>query len=164
MRVLSEESSSKMERQDPVISVLLEEDILDDQGVQELIREQNKSGKSLVSLLKTQKLIDHDQLTKLTAISNGIEYIDLTSDMIDPVAVRLVSYEIARQHNLIPLRMEKDILYVAMSSPLNLSARDAITTKTGYKVVPIFIKFWIHRTYPPSVESAELATVFKQLA
>ncbi|RKY10129.1 MAG: type II secretion system protein GspE [Planctomycetota bacterium] len=137
MRVLRKESLSKMEYQDPVISVLLEEDILDDQGVQELISEQNKSGKSLVSLLKTQKLIDHDQLTKLTAISNGIEYIDLTSDMIDPVAVRLVSYEIARQHNLIPLRMEKDMLYVAMSSPLNLSARDAITTKTGYKVVPL---------------------------
>jgi hypothetical protein len=106
MRVLSEESSSKMEHQDPVISVLLEEDILDDQGVQELVSEQTKSGKSLISLLKTQKLIDHDQLTKLTAISNGIEYIDLTSDMVDPVAVRLVSYDIARQHNLIPVRIE----------------------------------------------------------
>ncbi len=126
-----------MEHQDSVISVLLEEDILDDKSVKKLISEQNESGKSLISLLKTQKLIDHDQLTKLTAISNGIEYIDLTSDMIDPVAVRLVSYDIARQHNLIPLRMEKGILFVAMSSPLNLSARDAITTKTGYKVVPL---------------------------
>jgi len=126
-----------MEHQDPVISVLLEEEILDDQGVRELVSEQDKSGKSLISLLRTRELVDHDQLTKLTAVSNGIEYVNLVSDMIDPVAVRLVSYDFAHQHNLIPVRIEQGMLYVAMSSPLNLAARDAITTKTGYKVVPL---------------------------
>jgi type IV pilus assembly protein PilB len=43
----------------------------------------------------------------------------------------------ARQHNLIPVRIEKDTLFVAMSSPMNLSVRDAIVTKTGYKVIPL---------------------------
>ncbi len=126
-----------MEHQDPVITVLLDEDILDDQGVQKLLDQQGESGKSLISLLKSQELVNQDQLTKLAAVSNGIEFIELTSEMVDPVAVRLVSYDIARQHNLVPLRIEKGVLYVAMSSPLNLSARDAITTKTGYKVVPL---------------------------
>ena len=126
-----------MEQQDPVITALLDENILDDQGVRKLLDQQDESGKSLISLLKSQELVNQDQLTKLAAVSNGIEFVELTSEMIDPVAVRLVSYDIARQHNLIPLRIEKDVLYVAMSSPLNLSARDAITTKTGYKVVPL---------------------------
>ena len=126
-----------MEKQDPVVAVLLEEKILDGESVKALIDAQGESGKSLVSLLKSRNLVDQDQLTRLTAISNGIEFIDLSADMIDPVAVRLVSFEMARQHNLIPVRIEKDTLYVAMSSPLNLSTRDAITTRTGYRVVPL---------------------------
>jgi len=126
-----------MEHQDPVISVLLDENILDEQGVQRLLEQRNASGKSLLSLLKSQELVDQDQLTRLTAISNGIDFIELTTEMIDPVAVRLVSYDIVRQYNLIPVRIEHGMLYVAMSSPLNLSARDTITTKTGYPVVPL---------------------------
>lgn len=126
-----------MEKQDPIVAVLLEENILDGDSVQALVDAQTESGKSLISLLKSRDLVDQDQLTRLTAISNGIEFIDLTADMIDPVAVRLVSFELARQHSLIPVRIEKDTLFVAMSSPLNLSTRDAITTKTGYRVVPL---------------------------
>ena len=135
--ILLRENICQMKQQDPVISVLLEENILDDDNIKKLVDEQSKSGKSLISLLKSGSLVDKDQLTRLTAISNGIEFVDLTADMIDPVAVRLVSYDTARQHNLIPVRIEKDSLYVAMSSPLNLSTRDAITTKTGYKVIPL---------------------------
>ncbi|MBE0537657.1 MAG: type II/IV secretion system protein [Phycisphaerae bacterium] len=119
------------------MSVLVEAKLLDEQSIQSLLEAQASSGKSLLSLLKSRNLLDQDQLTRLTAVSNGIEFIDLTADMIDPVAVRLVSYDIARQHHLIPVRIEKDTLYVAMSSPLNLSARDTITTKTGYRVIPL---------------------------
>lgn len=126
-----------MKHKDPVLAVLVEEKLLDEQNIQSLLEAQASSGKSMLSLLKSRNLVDQDQLTRLTAISNGIEFINLTAEMIDPVAVRLVSYELARQHNLIPVRIEKDTLYVAMSSPLNLSARDTITTKTGYRVVPL---------------------------
>lgn len=126
-----------MEHKDPVLSVLVNEKLLDESGIQNLLDAQASSGKSLLSLLKSRNLVDPDQLTRLTAVSNGIDFVNLTAEMIDPVAVRLVSYDIARQHNLIPVRIEKDTLYVAMSSPLNLSARDTITTKTGYRVVPL---------------------------
>jgi type IV pilus assembly protein PilB len=126
-----------MEMDDPIITTLLEEDILNEVGIQEVLEERSESGKSILSILKSRNLVNQDQLTKLTAISNNIEFINLASDMIDPVAVRLVSFELARQHNLIPVRIEKDKLFVAMSSPLNLSARDMITTKTGYRVVPL---------------------------
>jgi type IV pilus assembly protein PilB len=126
-----------MDKKDPTIAFLLEEKILDESSATKLVQECESSGKSLISLLKSQKLIDQDQLTQLTAKTNDIEFVTLSSDMIDPVAVRLVSYDMAHQHTLIPVRIEKDSLCVAMSSPLNLSIRDAITTKTGYKVIPL---------------------------
>ena len=130
-----------MEKKDPTISFLLEEKILDEPSAKKLVDECEASGKSLISVLKSKKLIDQDQITKLTARTNGIEFVNLSSDMIDAVAVRLVSYDVAHQNTLIPVRIEKDTLYVAMSSPLNLSIRDSITTKTGYKVIPLAATF-----------------------
>ena len=124
-------------QQDPVVSFLLAEKIIDESRIEELLGKQATSGKSLISILKSENIIDQNQLTKLTALANKIEFITLSPDVIDPVAVRLVPFDFARRHNLLPIRIEKDKLYVAMSSPLNLPARDAITTKTGYKVVPL---------------------------
>ena len=126
-----------MSKTDSTIAFLLEEGVLEQQGVEALQNECHVGGKTLLSLVKSRKLLDDDQLTKLTAKNNGIEFVNLSSDMIDSVAVRLVPYETAHQSNLIPVRIEKKTLIVAMSSPLNLSIRDAITTKTGYKVVPV---------------------------
>lgn len=120
-----------------VISYILQEHILVETELNELVEACEASGRSLISILKNRDLIDQQQLTRVTALSNDIEFIDLTSDMIDQMAVRLVPFEMARQHNLIPVRIEKDTLFVAMSSPMNLSVRDAITTKTGYKVIPL---------------------------
>jgi type IV pilus assembly protein PilB len=131
------ENKQYKKKQNTVVSFLLEENILDEVSIEELIRTGVDSGKSIISVLKSRNLVNQDQLTKLTAITNNIEFVNLSPDMIDPVAVRLVSFDLARQHNLIPVRIEKDKLFVAMSSPLNLSARDTITTKTGYKVVPL---------------------------
>jgi type IV pilus assembly protein PilB len=126
-----------MASENSVISYLLQENILAETELNELVESCDESGRSLIGVLKNRDLIDPQQLTRVTALSNNIEFIDLTSDMIDQMAVRLVPFDMARQHNLIPVRIEKDTLLVAMSSPMNLSVRDAIATKTGYKVIPL---------------------------
>ncbi|MBW8015222.1 MAG: type II/IV secretion system protein [Planctomycetes bacterium] len=126
-----------MASDESVITYLLKENVLEETELSELVDSCDASGRSLISVLKNRDLIDQQQLTRVTAISNDIEFIDLTSDMIDQMAVRLIPFDMARQHNLIPVRIEKDTLFVAMSSPMNLSVRDAIAMKTGYKVVPL---------------------------
>jgi len=125
------------EKNEKITSFLREEGILDEAMVKKLTEESSQSGKSILSILKSRNLINPNQFTKLTATTNNIEFINLSPEVIDPVAVHLVSFEIARQHTLIPVRIEKNTIYVAMSSPLNLFVRDTITTKTGYKVVPL---------------------------
>ncbi len=126
-----------MKEQDPIISYLTEEKILGQVVIDKLVRTHDATGKSLINIIKSQELVDDEGLAKLIAATNHIEFINLSPDMADPIAVQLLSYNIAHQHNLVPVRIEKDCLYVAMSSPLNLSVRDMIATKTGYKVVPL---------------------------
>ncbi|HEG44102.1 MAG TPA: type II/IV secretion system protein [Phycisphaerales bacterium] len=126
-----------MKEQDPIISYLEEEKVLEQVAIDKLVRTHDATGKSLINIIKSQELVDDEGLAKLIAATNHIEFINLSPDMADPIAVQLLSYDIAHQHNLVPVRIEKDCLYVAMSSPLNLSVRDMIATKTGYKVVPM---------------------------
>ena len=121
----------------PIIAFLLEDCDLEIQDVDELLAKSTQTGKGLVSILRAESMVSPDQLAKLIAMDNSIEFVDLSSDMIDQMAVRLVPSDMARRYNLIPVRIEKDALYVAMSSPLNLSVRDAIAAKTGYRIVPL---------------------------
>jgi type IV pilus assembly protein PilB len=123
--------------QDPVLTILLREGTLTAEQAQQIYDHSLESGKNVLQLLRQEGLIDPDHVTRLTAEINHIEFVNLSADMIDPLAVRLVSRETARQYHLIPVRIEKDTLYVAMHSPLNLLIRDQITSKTGYRVVPM---------------------------
>jgi type IV pilus assembly protein PilB len=130
-------ASECMAEQDPIISYLLDENILDDKAIETLLAKQRDSGQSLIGLLKSENLVDDEQLTRIIAIGNKLEFVTLSPDMVDPMAARLLPYEMVNQHNLIPIRIDKDKLIVAMSSPLNLVIREQIEVKTGYKVVPV---------------------------
>ncbi len=126
-----------METQDPIISFLIEEKILDEGALQSAIDQQQKTGQSLISILKKENLLDEDQLTRAVSSANRIKFVNLSPKMVDPMTAHLISYEMANQHNVIPVEMKDNHLVVAMSSPLNLSVRDEIEMKTGYKVVPV---------------------------
>ena len=121
-----------MEKKDPLISFIVEERILDEKSLEEVIRQHQDTGQSLVSILKKENLLDEDQLTKVVAGANKIEFINLAPEMVDPMVAHLVPYEIASRHNVIPIKKEDNQLQVAMSSPLNVSIRDQIEMKTGY--------------------------------
>jgi len=126
-----------MLRQDEIVSYIVQENILQQQVLDEILQQQRASGQSLISILKKSELVNEEQFTKILAASNKIEFINLSADMVDPMAAHLVSQDMANQHNLIPLRKEGDKLLVAMSCPLNLAVRDQIEMKTGLKVVAL---------------------------
>jgi type IV pilus assembly protein PilB len=126
-----------MQKKDSLISYLTKERILDQKTLEAAIDQHEKTGHSLITILKEENLLDEEQLTKVVAFSSGTEFINLAPEMVDPMVAHLVPYEIANRHNVIPIKRDGNKLQVAMSSPLNLSIRDQIEMKTGYKVVPI---------------------------
>ena len=126
-----------MDTKNPLISLLTEQNILDDRTLQTVIDKHEKTGQSLINILKKEDLLDEEQLTKVIAGTGGIEFVNLAPEMIEPMVAHLIPYEMASRHNVIPIKREDDKLRVAMSSPLNLSVRDQIEMKTGYKVIPV---------------------------
>jgi type IV pilus assembly protein PilB len=126
-----------MQKQEHIISYILEQNILDEKTLQKVLREQEISGQSLISILKKNNFVDEEQLIRIIAAGNQIEFVNLSPDMVNPLAAHLVTYEMANQHNIIPLKKEGNKLLVAMSSPLNLAVRDELEMRTGLKVVPL---------------------------
>jgi len=126
-----------MENNDPIISFLLQENIVDEKTLQDAIQQQQETGQSLLSILKKDYLLSEEQITRVVAAVNKIEFVNLSPEMVDPMVAHLVSYEIASRHNLIPIKKEDKRLVIAMSSPLDLNIRDQIEMKTGYEVVPV---------------------------
>ncbi len=126
-----------MERCDPIIEFLADEKILDDKTLQEVVGQQQETGESLVNILRMGNLLDEDQLTRAVASASDVEFIHLSPDDIDPMAAHLISYELATQHNVIPIRKDGEKLILAMSSPLNLAVQDRVEMKSGCEVVPV---------------------------
>lgn len=126
-----------MERTDPIISYLRKEKVLEEASLKELIDRQRATGQSMLTVIKDSGLLDEDELSRIVAAANHIDFVNISPEDIDPMAAHLISYETATRHSLIPIRKEDGTLFVAMSSPLNLSIRDEIERKTGYRVVPL---------------------------
>ena len=126
-----------MEKQDAILSFLRSEKLVDEATLKSLMELQQKTGQSLMSVLKHGGVLNEMQMAQAMAVSSGIEFINLAPEMVDPMVANLISYEIANRYNVIPVRKEDNKLFLAMSSPLNLSARDQVEAKTGYKVVPL---------------------------
>ena len=51
-----------------IISLLKEEDILDDDTLQSVIEKHESTGQSVVSILKNDRLVNDDQLVKIVAL------------------------------------------------------------------------------------------------
>ena len=126
-----------MQSHNDAVSYILEKKILDETTLQEAIKQHKVTGQSLISVLKKNKLVNEEQFTEIVAAFNKIEFVNLSPDMVDPMTAHMVTYEMANQYNIIPIRKDGENLLVAMSTPSNLDVRNQIEIRTGFKVVPL---------------------------
>ena len=83
-------------------------------------------------------LINEAQLAYAISVRLRIPFTDLAElSETQPAAIASVPERIARRYSLIPLRIEGNLLVVAMSSPGNVYALDVVRAVTGYEVKPV---------------------------
>ncbi len=87
-------------------------------------------GETLVQL----GYIDEKTLYKGLEYLFHIPYIDITTIVIDKEATSTISGDLAKKHNMIPIKREGKVLTVVMSDPLNFYALDDIRNTTGMEV------------------------------
>ena len=78
-----------MGKQYPIISLITEEKILDEKTLQSVVEKHQETGQSLIGILKQENLLDDDQLTKVIAATSRIEFVNLSPEMVDPMAAQV---------------------------------------------------------------------------
>ncbi|ARU41831.1 type II secretion system protein GspE [bacterium] len=99
------------------------------------VQEQTKNpnlGKILVDL----GMVGEREVTEAQAQEAGFPFVDLDNVALESSAVNVVPDRIAKQHNVVPVRKDGTMLWVAMSNPNNLEAIDAVRFASGCIVKP----------------------------
>lgn len=87
-------------------------------------------------LLLQQGHITEDDLRKIQAYVLGLPFVDLKDMKIDADILAMIPEPIARNHNIIAFKKNKDSLEVAMIDTDDLGAIDFVKKKVGLKILP----------------------------
>ncbi len=105
--------------------------------LEEALALQKESKERLGTVLIQHGFITEKQLIESLTMQLGIEFIDLTKYMIPPEMAKLLSKNIAKKYSLVPVKLVKDTLYIAMTDPLNFMAIGDVKAATRKKIVPM---------------------------
>ncbi|MBS4932322.1 MAG: type II secretion system protein GspE, partial [Clostridiales bacterium] len=117
--------------------MLVDVKLITEEQLAEALQLQKGSGKRLGTVLIDNGFITEAQLIEMLRVQLGIDFIDLTKVTIDPEMVNVLPKNIAQKQGIIPVRMDKDLLYLAMEDPLNFMAVEAARVATRKKIVPM---------------------------
>ena len=98
---------------------------------------QKESRGRLGEVLIANGIITEDQLIEALQMQLGIEFVDLTKINIPIELASVLPKNIAKQYQVVPVRIVKDELYLAMSDPLNFYAIEEVRKAVKKKVVPM---------------------------
>ncbi len=101
---------------------------------------QKEKKQRLGTVLISSGIISENQLIEALQMQLGIDYVDLTKVNIPTELAQAVPKSLAKQYQVVPVRMVKDELYLAMSDPLNFYATEEVRKAVHKKVIPLVAK------------------------
>lgn len=117
--------------------LLISVGLITEEQLNEALALQKNSKDRLGSVLIKNGFITEGQLIEALRMQLGIDFIDLTSTNIDPSMVEQLPKSIAKKHGVVPVKLDKDRLYLAMKDPLNFMAIEEVRSATRKRIVPM---------------------------
>lgn len=117
--------------------VLFDAGLVTEGQIEHALSEQKTTKRRLGDELIAEGIITEAGLIEALQMQLGVEFIDLSQVDLDPEMSRVVSKNVARQYNVVPVRTTPDEVYLAMSDPLNFMAIEAVKHATRKRVVPM---------------------------
>ena len=98
---------------------------------------QKQTKERLGDVLISSGIITEQQLIEALQMQLGVDFVDLTAVSIPLELAKFVPRSIAKKYCVVPVKLVKDELYVAMSDPLNFVAQEEIKSASHKQVVPM---------------------------
>ncbi len=116
---------------DPLLALVRERGLIDDLQLEEVMQENNKSGKAIGQILVDARILDLDTQLNLIAEHLGTEVVTGLKDLeIPPEVIEAIPPATARMYQCLPLELHGNSLRVALADPLN----PAIVDEVGFIV------------------------------
>lgn len=80
--------------------------------------------------------ITEQQLAETLERQLGIPRINLYQYPMDPEVIQLIPRDLAKRHQVMPIRKENHKLFVAMADPMDYFAIEELRMATGYQIIP----------------------------
>lgn len=93
----------------------------------------NRLGKELIE----EGIITEEQLINTLKLQLGLDSIDLSVISIPSSLSEMVPKKLANSYGLVPVKLEGDSLYVAMSDPLNFMALEDVKAVSKKRIIPL---------------------------
>ncbi len=91
----------------------------------------------LGTVLISNNIITEWELIEALQMQLGIDFIDLTKVNIPTSMAQLLPKHLAKQYQVIPVKSEKDEVYIAMADPLNFIAIEEVRKAVKKKIIPM---------------------------
>ena len=111
--------------------------MLTQEQLDEGLREQKGSGKRLGTVLQDLGFITESDVIEALRMQLGIEFVDLNNTTIPPELAQVLPKNVAKQYQVVPVKIFRDELYLAMADPLNFFAIEEVRNVVHRKVVPM---------------------------
>ncbi len=98
---------------------------------------QKTTRERLGDVLINNGFISERQLIDALQMQLGVDFIDLTAVSIPVELAKYVPRSVAKKYCVVPVKLAKDELYVAMNDPLNFLAQEEIKAASHKQVVPM---------------------------
>ncbi len=145
---------------------LVQAGLITEEQLRVALAEHKRSGERLGATLVRLKLTTEKQIAKALASQLGFPHVSLADDPPDPAAVVLVPKDVALKRACIAVKLDKNVLTLAMADPLLFSLVQDLEFKTGYRIRQVIstqgeILEAIERYYPDNaiVKAAEALPV-----
>ncbi|WP_159883451.1 GspE/PulE family protein [Paenibacillus puerhi] len=116
--------------------LLVEAGLLTQDQLTKALQEQRETKMRLGEFLINRSYITEQQLIEVLEFQLGIPHIQLFRQKIDPKVINLIPQRVAEQHQVLPVRVEGNKLFLAMADPLDYFAIDELRMSTGLRIEP----------------------------
>ncbi|RKY32176.1 MAG: hypothetical protein DRP74_03200 [Candidatus Omnitrophota bacterium] len=121
-------------RQDSLAEMLVKENIITQDQLNKAVAKSNVSKQPLSEVLVDFGFITEEAITRALSKFLNIPYIKLTDYTLTEEITHSLPESIVRRNKLIPVKLEKDTLYIAMADPLNLAALEEVKLTTNFQI------------------------------
>ncbi len=113
---------------------LIQAGLITEEDLQIALAEHKRTGERVGAVLVRLNLATEKQITKALAYQLGFPYVSLGDEPPDPAAIVLIPKDVALKRICVAVRLEKNLLTVAMSDPLLFSLVQDLEFQTGYRI------------------------------